>query len=286
MKIAIASGKGGTGKTSLATNLAALLAEHESTVLADLDVEEPNSSIFIKHTGSVKKQMFKKIPRWNAVQCTLCNKCQEVCNFNAVIRILEEIIISEELCHGCYACSVLCPDNALEMIEKEMGRMYLSHSGKLHFIESRLNVGEEQAVPLIGQTLEYINENFNSERTVILDAPPGTSCPIIEIASAADLVILVTEPTRFGLHDLKLSVETMQKLGRPFAVVINRDGIGDDGVGKYCHEHGFNVIARIPYSRKVAERYADGLLTYKDLPEVYQAVEKVKSYILSLKVMH
>ena len=121
---------------------------------------------------------------------------------------------------------------------------------------------------------------------MILDAPPGTSCPIIEIASTADLVILVTEPTRFGLHDLKLSVETMQKLGRPFVVVINRDGIGNDEVENYCHEQGFNLIARIPYSRKVAERYADGLLTYKDLPEVNQAVEKVKSYILSLKVMH
>jgi MinD superfamily P-loop ATPase len=286
MKIAIASGKGGTGKTSLATNLAAMLAEHEPTVLADLDVEEPNSSIFIKHTGSAEKQMFKQIPRWDAERCTLCNKCQEVCNFNAVIRILDEIIISEELCHGCYACSVLCPDHALEMINKEMGRMHLSHSGKLHFIESRLNIGEEQAVPLIGQTLDYIDENFSSERTIIIDAPPGTSCPIIEIASAADLVILVTEPTRFGLHDLKLSVETMRKLQRPHVVVINRDGIGDDQVGKYCHEQGIKVIARIPYSRKIAERYAEGLLTYKELPEVYVAVEQVKSYILSQKVMH
>lgn len=283
MKIAIASGKGGTGKTSVATNLAALMAGYEDTVLVDLDVEEPDTSLFISPDKPLKQRMFRMVPQWDATQCSLCGKCQEVCNFNAIINILDEIIVSDQLCHGCYACSVLCPDGALTMKEKGMGDMTSGSVDGLNYIEGRLDVGEEQAVPLIAQSLEYINKTYSSDAIVIIDAPPGTSCPVMEIGADADLIILVTEPSPFGLNDLKLSVETVQLLNRDFAVVINRDGPGNAGTEEYCAARNIPIIAKIPFSRKAAELYSSGKLLYKEIPEVRTAMEKISAYILQFQ---
>lgn len=281
MKIAIASGKGGTGKTTLSTNLAGLLAEEMQLVLVDLDVEEPNSGLFINARLIHKEDQFKMVPDWIEDSCTLCGLCQKVCNFNAVIQMGKLIMVFPELCHGCYACSELCPTNALPMIPKKMGELNHFRSENLHFVESRLDIGEEQAVPLIKQTHQYINKYFNDDFLRIYDSPPGTSCPVIESTKDADYVILVTEPTPFGLHDLKLAVETMKELNKDFGVVINRFGIGNQDVLQYCEDEQIRVLAKIPNDRRIAEQYAKGKLIFSDFQEVKTELEKVKNFILN-----
>jgi len=267
MKIAIASGKGGTGKTTLSTNLAAYLAEKESVVLTDLDVEEPNSGLFIHGNLINQEEKYKMVPQWNSEKCILCGDCQKVCNFHAVIRIIDSIMVFPQLCHSCYACSELCPTGSLPMIPEKMGELREYQSGNLHFVESKLDVGQEQAVPLIKQTLKYIESHFADDGLKIFDSPPGTSCPVIEATKDADLVILVTEPTLFGLHDLKLAVETMRELKKPFTVVVNRYGIGNDDVLDYCRTESVPVIAKIPNSERIARLYSHGKLLYPEVPD-------------------
>ena len=283
MKIAIASGKGGTGKTTLSVNLSAYLAENEEVVLSDLDVEEPNSGLFINAQMVHEEEKYKMVPEWKEDQCTLCGICQEVCNFHAVIQLGEMIMVFPELCHGCYACSELCPTDALPMIPKKMGMLKHLQNDKLSFIESRLDVGEEQAVPLIKQSQDYIEKHFTDDILRIYDSPPGTSCPVIEATKDADFVILVTEPTPFGLHDLKIAVETMKELKKPFGVVVNRHGIGNDGVLRYCEDKDIPVLAKIPNDRKIAELYSEGKLVYHEVPEVKQELDKIIAYLRTLK---
>ena len=283
MKIAIASGKGGTGKTTLSTNLTALFAETENIVLADLDVEEPNSGLFIKGELIAEEVKYKMIPEWNESTCTLCGECQKNCNFHAVIQLGPQILVFPELCHSCYACSELCPTDSLPMIKQRMGQLKYFEKDNISFIESRLDIGQEQAVPLIGQTIEYIERNFSEDIVKIFDAPPGTSCPVIEATKDVDFVILITEPTPFGLHDLKLAVETTIELKKPYGVVINRYGIGNNDVVDYCEENNIPILAKIPNSRKVAELYSVGKLIYTELPEVKQELQNIMNYILNLK---
>ncbi len=279
MKIAIASGKGGTGKTTLATNLAHYLSQQFDVVLTDLDVEEPNSGLFIKGNSVNQLDIHKKIPTWKKEECILCNKCKELCNFNAVTRILDEIMIFPELCHSCHACSELCPANALPMENKKMGELNHLRSQQLNFIESKLIIGEEQAVPLIAQTIDYVDENFSDETLKIFDSPPGTSCPMIEAVKNADLIILITEPTPFGFHDLQLAVEVVRQLSIDFGIVINRDGIGNAEVEDYCHKNNIDLLAKIPNDRKIAEIYATGELLYDKIPAVKAELTKIHSYI-------
>jgi MinD superfamily P-loop ATPase len=279
VKIAIASGKGGTGKTTLATNLAGFISGDRNVLLADLDVEEPNSGLFIKAGLVGKEDKFRMIPVWNEDACILCDNCQKVCNFNAVVRLGPVIMIFPELCHGCYACSELCPSSALPMKAVKMGEMARYREGKLDFVESRLDIGQEQATPLISRTQKYIDEHFPAAMLKICDSPPGTSCPVIEATRDADFVILVTEPTPFGLHDLRLAVETMDKLGRQYGVVINRDGIGNDDVLEWCGQKNIPVLGRIPNNRRIAELYSEGKLVYPEIPEVRRELEKILDYI-------
>jgi len=285
MNIAIASGKGGTGKTTLSTNLAMLLTESQKVVLSDLDVEEPNSGLFIEAELLHEENKFKMIPEWIEDNCSLCGICQDVCNFHAVIQLGTKIMVFPQLCHSCYACSELCPTEALPMIPKKMGVLKHFNQGNLSFIESRLDIGEEQAVPLIAQTIQYVNENFSDNIIRIYDAPPGTSCPVIEATKDADFVILVTEPTPFGLHDLKLAVETMRELKKDFSVVVNRYGIGNDDVLKYCTTEAISVLAKIPNDRRIAELYSSGKLIYNQHSEVRKQLDSIKNYTLELNQM-
>ncbi len=279
MKIAIASGKGGTGKTTLSTNLSAFLAERGRVVLTDLDVEEPNSGLFVNGVLEHAEDKFKMIPEWEQEKCTLCGICQEVCNFHAVIKMADQIMVFPELCHSCYACSELCPEDTLPMVPKKMGELKRFELDTLSFVESRLDIGEEQAVPLIKQTLLYVDERFSKETVKIYDSPPGTSCPVIEATKDADFVILVTEPTPFGLHDLSLAVETMRELKKHFGVVVNRYGIGNDDVLAYCEKQGVPVLAKIPNDRKIAELYSRGKLVYREVPEVKRQLERIWNHI-------
>ncbi|MBA7565842.1 Iron-sulfur cluster carrier protein [subsurface metagenome] len=282
MKIAIASGKGGTGKTTLSTNLAGYFAEKGEVILTDLDVEEPNSGLFIKGELIHKEDKYKMIPEWEQEKCTLCGLCQEVCNFHAVIQLVDLNMVFPELCHSCYACSELCPAGALPMVPKKIGELNHFQNDNLTFVESRLDIGQEQAVPLISQTHEYIDKHFHKEALKLYDSPPGTSCPVIEAVKNADFVILVTEPTPFGLHDLKLAVDTLKELKKKFGVVVNRYGIGNDDVVNYCKKENIDLIAKIPNSRRIAELFSRGELIYQKIPEVKHQFEEIEKYIFAI----
>ncbi len=283
MKVAIASGKGGTGKTTLAVNLSGLLAESRRMVLVDLDVEEPNSGLFIHGELVHKEETFKMVPVWDNEKCTLCGLCQEVCNFHSVIKMGSQIMVFPQLCHGCYACSELCPADALPMSGEKMGELKHYETAKFPFVESRLDIGQEQAVPLIAQTVAYVERTFPGDLLKLYDAPPGTSCPVIEAVKDADFVLLVTEPTPFGLHDLKLAVETMRKLEKRFAVVVNRYGIGNDDLLDYCSDENIQVPGMLPNDRRIAELYSTGSLIYKDIPEFKRELRKIADYIIGMK---
>jgi MinD superfamily P-loop ATPase len=279
MKIAISSGKGGTGKTTLSVNLASYWSETDKVVLIDLDVEEPNSGLFLKKDLIHEEIKFKMVPQWNRNKCENHGTCSDVCNFNAIIRLGKEVVIFPELCHSCYACVELCPSQALNMIKEKIGKLTYFENTHLSFIESKLDIGQEQAVPLISQTKEYVDEKFNHKYIKIYDSPPGTSCPVIESIKNVDFVILVTEPTPFGLHDLKITVDVVKELKKDFAVVINRYGIGNNDTERYCDENNIEIIAKIPNNRKIAELYSNGDLIYDKIQEFTQELERIKIYL-------
>ncbi len=283
MKITIASGKGGTGKTTLSTNLSSYLSSlGEKVVLADLDVEEPNSALFLQ--GVLKKEQIcnKMIPKWEEADCTLCGECADVCNFNAIVALSDEILVYPELCHSCYACSELCPTGSLPMTPERIGEIKVFSTAGFNLIEGRLDLGQEMAVPLIAQTIDYVDENFPNHLK-ILDAPPGTSCPVIEASRGSDYVILVTESTPFGLNDLKLAVETMRVLEQKFGVIINRYGIGDNGVETYCQDEGIAIITKVQNDKEVAKLYSKGELIYPKIEHFKNALDDIITFTKGLK---
>jgi len=258
MIISVASGKGGTGKTTIAVNLALSL---DNVQLLDCDVEEPNAHIFLKPEIKEKIPAFIPIPEVDEEKCNTCGKCREVCAYHAIAVIPADkngkgsVLIFPHLCHGCGACSLLCPQKAIKEVDKEIGVIELGTSGNIQFGHGKLNVGEIMAPPLIRQVKKHINPT----RIVIIDAPPGTSCPVIAAVKESDYCILVTEPTPFGLNDLILAVEVLKKLEVPFGVVINRSDIGDDKVDKYCQDNKIPILLRIPFDKEIALLYSRGI---------------------------
>ena len=283
MKITFASGKGGTGKTTISTNLTSYLATmSKDVVLADLDVEEPNAALFVK--GKLKKEQVsnKMIPKWSEVDCTLCGKCAEVCNFNAIVAMPKEIVVFPELCHSCYACSELCPTNSLPMTPSRIGVIKEFETDGFSLVEGRLDLGQEMAVPLIAQTIKYTDKNF-SNSIKILDAPPGTSCPVIEASRGSDFVILVTEATPFGLNDLALAVETMKVLKQSFGVIINRYGIGNSSVEEYCSSENIPIITKVQNDKEIAKLYSKGELIYPQIEHFKNSLNDIVTFIGGLK---
>ncbi len=280
MTVAIASGKGGTGKTTLSVNLALYLSEKYKTVLADLDVEEPNGKLFFQGELIEEQIKTRMIPQWIPDKCTFCRICQNSCNYNAVIQTKDKILVFPNLCHSCYACSDLCPENTLPMVPMRMGELKRFKVGNLDFIESRLDIGQEQAVPLIGQTIDYVTEKFADYDFKLFDSPPGTSCPVIEVVKNADFVILVTEPTPFGLNDLRLAINVMEELKKDFAVVVNRYGIGNVDVYRFCEENNIPIIAKIPNDRRIAELYSAGQTLYDKVPQVRKALGDIEKFLV------
>jgi len=287
MQIAIASGKGGTGKTTLSVNLATLLSQQvkgAKVLLADMDVEEPNSGLFLKGELLRSEVRYRLVAEWVENKCTFCERCANICEFNAIAYLGISVMVFPELCHSCYACSDLCPEDALPMVPHRMGEMKeFKLNDRLYFLESRLDIGVEQATPLIEQSRKDIRKKADDDHWItIIDAPPGTSCPVMEAVKDADVVLLVTEPTPFGLHDLTLAVETMRELKKPIAVVINKYGIGNDEVEKYCQKNQIPLIGKIPNLKEAAILYSKGETLIDAIPEIKAEIEYIYQGITKL----
>ena len=284
MVISVASGKGGTGKTLVATSLALSLSDNYKVQLLDCDVEEPNANILLHLAMKQSQPVYISIPRIDETKCTYCGKCAEACAYNAIAMIKEKVLVFPELCHGCGACSYLCPESAIAEEGREVGIVEMGNSRNLKLIQGKLNVGEAMAPPVIREVKKYIDP----ASLVIIDVPPGASCPVVEAVKGSDFCLLVTEPTPFGLNDLSLAVEVVRKLDMPYGVVMNRVGIGGEEVEKYCHREGIPILLRIPLDRNIAMLYSQGISLIEGMPqwreEVLRLFQDIKDMIAASRV--
>ncbi len=267
MIISVASGKGGTGKTLVATSLALSLQNREPVRLLDCDVEEPNAHILLKPLLNRQQKVSIPIPQVDEEKCTRCGKCAEVCAYNAIAVIVDKVLVFPELCHGCGACSYLCPEDAISEVNREIGVIESGQSKDIEFIHGKLDVGEAMAPPVI----RGVKKHINLDKLVVIDVPPGTSCPVVEAVKDSDFCLLVTEPTPFGLNDLALAVDMLGELGIPCGVIINRDGVGDNKVEEYCHQKDIPVLLRIPLDIEIARLYSRGVTLAEGIPQWQEA---------------
>jgi len=278
MIISIASGKGGTGKTTVAVNLALSISKARNKVqFLDCDVEEPNAHIFLNPDITEQEKSYIPVPKIDLSKCVYCGKCAEICAYNAIAIIPSKngkkgnALVFDQLCHGCGACANLCPEGAIEEFNREIGVVEKGKSGNLDFIHGKLNIGEAMSPPLIRHVKRHIDKN----KEVIIDAPPGTSCPVVASVKGSMYSILVTEPTPFGLNDLVLAVEVLRKLRIPFGIVINRSDLGNDETEKYCKKEGINILMRIPFRKEIASAYSKGRPIVEVFPEYKKDFQNV-----------
>ncbi|MFW6252035.1 MAG: ATP-binding protein [Halanaerobium sp.] len=277
ISLSILSGKGGTGKTTLAVNLALAL---DNVQLLDADVEEPNDYLFISPEIESKEteSVMRLIPEVNDDKCTACRKCVDFCEYNALAMMLDNVLVFEEVCHSCGGCKIVCPEDAITEKEKELGKLRHDSLPDLDFWQGELNTKEEKAVPVI----EKLKTKIDRNKKVIVDSPPGTTCPTIEAITDTDFTIVVTEPSPFGLHDLKMVIEMLNDISQPYAVVINRaEADSDYLIEDYCQAEEIKVLLKIPFSRQIAELYSEGIPFVGELDgwedkleQLYQEIRK------------
>ncbi len=275
MQIAIASGKGGTGKTTVATNLARVLSGTRPVQYVDCDVEEPNGHLFLQPQITSSQSAGILVPVLDLDRCTRCGACSQLCQYHAIANLGTTMLVFPELCHGCGGCIRVCPEQAIREEERPIGVVEYGTARGVHFLHGRLNVGETMSPPLIRAVLKAVDPTIMA----IIDAPPGTSCPVLTAVRGADFVLMVTEPTAFGLHDLMLAVEMVRALQLPTGIVINRADMGDDRVERYCATEGLPILGRVPHDRRVAEAYARGVLAVDAVPEMAVSVQPLADAI-------
>ena len=278
MVISIASGKGGTGKTTIACGLSSVVP---NSVYIDCDVEEPNGFLLLKPEIAKEEAIYKLIPKINYDKCDFCNKCSEVCEFNALLNLKTEIYLLDELCHSCGACTYFCPKQAITDVKKETGKLRIGKTNNdVLFFDATMRVGEASATPLIKQVKSY----YKGDRHVIIDSPPGTSCSMFESVKDSDFCILVTESTPFGMNDLKLAIRVLRQINLPFGIVINKYDEHYAQLDEYIHDNKLQLLLRIPFSMEIAESYSKGELPSETNKEYRQMMidlfEKVKAEIL------
>ncbi len=272
-RIAVASGKGGTGKTTVAVNLARVMPG--PVTVMDCDVEEPNVHLFLKPRDAQTQPVAIPVPRIDPELCTVCGECARFCEYNALGDMRTKIVVFSELCHGCGGCTRVCPEGAITEVDRVIGEISRGQSDPdITVITGRMNVGEALSPPVIRAV-----KNQPADGVVILDAPPGTACPFAAAVRGADLVVLVTEPTPFGVHDLGLAAETLETMNLRFGVVINRSGEGDAAVEEVCRRHNVPLLARIPEDRAIAEVYSRGELVVDALPRYRDAFAELERKI-------
>ena len=274
MIITVASGKGGTGKTTVAVNMALSL---KNVQLIDCDVEEPNSHILLRPKIFETKPVFTKFPVISEKLCVYCGKCSKFCAYNALFVAQKTIMVFPELCHSCGGCMLVCPNNAIVEKERQIGLIKKGETKGVEIVYGELKVGEAMAVPLI----KAVKDQIKKDKTVIIDAPPGTACSLVASVHKTDYCILVTEPTPFGLHDLKISVQVLKDLNVPMGVIINRAGVGDREVYKYCEKQAIPLLLEIPFSKKIAELYSRGIPFITELHEWKERFETIQDTIQS-----
>ena len=267
MIVSVASGKGGTGKTLVATSLVLSLKDRDKVQILDCDVEEPNDHVFLKPVISRSETVSIPVPKVDETKCTYCGRCAEVCAYNAIAVFKEKVLVFPELCHGCGACSYLCPEEAISEERKEIGILELGSADGVEFAHGRLAIGEAMAPPIIRK----VKEQASRKGIVIIDVPPGTSCPVVEAVKDSDFCLLVTEPTPFGLNDLVLAVETVRELDIPCGVILNRVGVGDGGVEEYCLKESIPVLLTIPLDIEIARLYSRGVTLVEGMPQWKQS---------------
>jgi MinD superfamily P-loop ATPase len=280
MILTVASGKGGTGKTTVATSLALAIADL-SPLFLDCDVEAPNAHIFLNPEITQSQIVNLPIPAVDESRCEGCGRCAEVCQYHAIVLIGGKVLVFPELCHGCGSCTLQCPEGAIEEIPNKLGLLEAGVAkNEIRFARGTLDIGQPMAVPII-RTLQAWNP-FGELEPVIRDAPPGVSCPVVETMSGADFVLLVTEPTPFGLHDLQLAVQLTGELGLPVGVVLNREGIGDQRVDEYCQTAGIPILMRIPYDERIGRAVADGKPLVEAFPDYLPRFRELFSCITDI----
>jgi MinD superfamily P-loop ATPase len=282
MIIAVASGKGGTGKTTVATALAQTLSRADFSVSClDCDVEAPNAHIFIQPSLDYHKDVELLIPKVDADLCTGCGRCAEVCQFHAIVVLGGQTLVFPEMCHGCGSCAMVCPEDAITEVPQTLGVLEGGFSPEgINFGHGLLNVGEPMAVPVITQLKKW--RDYMDADVVVIDSPPGASCPVVESVRGADFVLLVTEPTPFGLHDLRQAYELTRVINIPTGLIINRDGIGNADVDEYCQEIGLPILMRIPLEREIGHGIAQGKTLLEIHPEYEEVFQELHTRIANL----